>query len=109
MRLCDFDYELPSEPIAQQPARERDASRLLVLHRTQPNQIDHRRFFELPEYLRSGDVLIVNDTKVVPARLFGTFEDGRSVEVLLVRSVEDQCWEALVKPAKPARLGRRLI
>ncbi|HWT80562.1 MAG TPA: S-adenosylmethionine:tRNA ribosyltransferase-isomerase, partial [Candidatus Methylomirabilis sp.] len=99
MRLCDFDYELPSELIAQQPARERDASRLLVLHRTQPNQIDHRRFFELPEYLRSGDVLIVNDTKVVPARLFGTFEDGRSVEVLLVRSVEDQCWEALVKPA----------
>ena len=108
MQLSDFDYELPSELIAQQPASERDASRLLVLHR-QANRIDHRRFSELPEYLRAGDVLIVNDTKVIPARLFGTYEDGKSVEVLLVRPVEEQCWEALVKPAKPARQGRRLI
>jgi S-adenosylmethionine:tRNA ribosyltransferase-isomerase len=108
MRLSDFDYELPPELIAQQPAAERDASRLLVLHR-RSNRIDHRRFSDLTEYLRAGDVLIVNDTKVTPARLFGTFEDGKSVEVLLVRPVEGQCWEALVKPAKPARQGRRLI
>jgi S-adenosylmethionine:tRNA ribosyltransferase-isomerase len=108
MRVSDFDYELPPELIAQQPASERDASRLLVLHR-RPNRIDHRRFSDLTEYLRAGDVLIVNDTKVIPARLFGTYQDGKSVEVLLVRPVEEQCWEALVKPAKPARQGRRLI
>ena len=108
MQLSDFDYELPSELIAQQPASERDAARLLVLHR-RSNQMDHRRFADLPEYLRPGDVLIVNNTRVIPARLYGTFEDGKSVEVLLVRPVEDQCWEALVKPAKPARLGRQLI
>ena len=109
MKLRDFDYELPPELIAQQPAGERDASRLLVLHRTLSDRMEHRRFFDLPEYMRPGDVLIVNDTKVIPARLFGTFEDGKSVEILLVRPVEDQCWEALVKPAKPARSGRRLI
>ena len=107
MRLYDFDYELPPDLIAQQPASERDAARLLVLHR-RSGRMDHRRFADLPEYLRAGDVLIVNDTKVIPARLFGTFEDGKSVEVLLVRPVEEDCWEALVKPAKPARLGRRL-
>jgi S-adenosylmethionine:tRNA ribosyltransferase-isomerase len=107
MQLSDFDYELPPELIAQQPASERDASRLLVLHR-RSNRIDHRRFSDLTEYLRAGDILILNDTKVIPARLFGTFEDGKSVEVLLVRPVEEQCWEALVKPAKPARQGRRL-
>jgi S-adenosylmethionine:tRNA ribosyltransferase-isomerase len=108
MRLTDFDYELPPELIAQQPASERDASRLLVLHR-QSHRMEHRRFSDLSDYLRAGDVLIVNDTKVIPARLFGTFEDGKSVEVLLVHPVEDQCWEALVKPAKPAQVGRRLI
>jgi len=108
MQLYDFDYELPPELIAQQPSSERDASRMLVLYRG-PAQMEHRRFADLPEYLRPGDVLIVNNTKVIPARLFGTFEDGKSVEVLLVRPVEDQCWEALVKPAKPARLGRQLF
>jgi S-adenosylmethionine:tRNA ribosyltransferase-isomerase len=108
MRLYDFDYQLPPELIAQQPASERDAARLMVLHR-QSSRMDHRQFADLPEYLRPGDVLIVNDTKVIPARLFGTFEDGKSVEVLLVRPLEDQCWEALIKPAKPARLGRQLI
>ncbi len=108
MRLSDFDYHLPSELIAQQPASQRDASRLLVLHR-QAGRLEHRRFSDLPEYLKAGDLLIVNDTKVIPARLFGTFEDGKSVEVLLVRPAGDDCWEALVKPAKPARPGRRLL
>jgi S-adenosylmethionine:tRNA ribosyltransferase-isomerase len=107
MRLSDFDYELPSELIAQEPAGERDGSRLLVLQRG-PDRLEHRRFSDLPEYLRAGDVLVVNDTKVIPARLFGTFEDGKSVEVLLLRPTPDQCWEVLAKPAKPARPGRRL-
>jgi len=107
MHLNDFDYELPPELIAQYPAGERDASRLLVLDR-HSDRLKHRRFSDLPEYLCAGDLLILNDTKVIPARFFGTYEDGKSVEVLLVRPIEDECWEALVKPAKPARLGRRL-
>jgi S-adenosylmethionine:tRNA ribosyltransferase-isomerase len=108
MRLSDFDYQLPAELIAQEPPGDRDASRLLVLHR-RSGRIEHRRFSDLPGYLRAGDLLVLNDTKVIPARLFGTFEDGRSVEVLLVRPVDHGCWEALVKPAKPARAGRRLV
>jgi S-adenosylmethionine:tRNA ribosyltransferase-isomerase len=108
MRLSDFDYQLPPELIAQEPATERDAARLLVLHR-RSGRIEHRVFSDLPEYLHPADVLVVNDTKVIPARLFGTYEGGKSVEVLLVRPVDSQCWEALVKPAKPARVGRRLL
>ena len=107
MRLSDFDYHLPPELIAQEPASERDAARLLVLHR-RSHQMEHRVFSDLPEYLRAGDLLIVNDTKVIPARLFGTFEDGGSVEVLLVRPVASQCWEVLVRPAKRAAVGRHL-
>jgi S-adenosylmethionine:tRNA ribosyltransferase-isomerase len=108
MRLSEFDYQLPPDLIAQGPTTERDASRLLVLSRAS-GQVAHRTFSDLPEHLRAGDLLIVNDTKVIPARLFGTFEDGKSVEVLLVRPVEEQTWEALVKPAKPARVGRKLL
>ncbi len=108
MRLSDFDYQLPPELIAQAPATERDASRLLILARAS-GQVAHRTFSDLPEYLRAGDLLIINDTKVIPARLFGTFEEGKSVEVLLVRPVERLTWEALVKPAKPARVGRKLL
>ncbi|MBI3085885.1 MAG: tRNA preQ1(34) S-adenosylmethionine ribosyltransferase-isomerase QueA [candidate division NC10 bacterium] len=107
MRLSDFDYQLPPELIAQEPATERDASRLLVLHRG-TNRREHRTFSDLPEYLRAGDVLILNDTKVIPARLFGVFDDGTSVEVLLARPAGEGSWEALVKPARPARVGRRL-
>ena len=118
MQLSDFDYELPPELIAQEPATQRDAARLMVLERPAPprtasssgaGRIQHRSFSDLPEYLRSGDLLIVNDTKVIPARLYGVFEDNKRVEILLVRPIGDSTWEALVKPAKPARVGRRLI
>ncbi len=128
MRLSDFDYRLPPELIAQAPAANRDASRLLILHR-RSEQIEHRRFSDLPKYFRAGDLLIINDTRVIPARLYGVFEDGMSVEVLLLQpaplrqphpaaqvgagavpgGAENQSWEALVKPAKPARAGRKLI
>jgi S-adenosylmethionine:tRNA ribosyltransferase-isomerase len=108
MQLSDFDYELPPELIAQEPATQRDAARLMVLERP-TGRIQHRCFSDLPEYLRSGDLLIVNDTKVIPARLYGVFEDSKRVEILLVRPIGDSTWEALVKPAKPARVGRRLI
>ncbi len=108
MRLSDFDYDLPPELIAQEPAADRDASRLLVLTR-RTGEIAHRHFADLPAYLRAGELLIINDTKVIPARLYGVFEDGKHVEVLLVRPAGDGRWEALVKPAKHARVGRRLI
>ncbi len=107
MLLSQFDYDLPADLIAQEPAPERDAARLLVLDRTS-GRIEHRTFADVPEYLRPGDVLVLNDTRVRPARLFGVFDDGKSVEVLLVRPAGDQCWEAMVKPAKLARVGRRL-
>jgi S-adenosylmethionine:tRNA ribosyltransferase-isomerase len=107
MLLTQFDYDLPAELIAQEPAPERDASRLLVLER-RSGALQHRTFADLPEYLRAGDVLILNDTRVLPARLYGVFEDGKSVEALLIQPVGDGCWEALVKPAKQARVGRRL-
>jgi S-adenosylmethionine:tRNA ribosyltransferase-isomerase len=107
MLLSQFDYDLPVELIAQEPTHERDASRLLVLER-RSGALQHRTFADLPEYLRTGDVLILNDTKVLPARLYGVFDDGKSVETLLIRPVGDGCWEALIKPAKQARVGRRL-
>jgi S-adenosylmethionine:tRNA ribosyltransferase-isomerase len=107
MLLTQFDYDLPPDLIAQEPAPERDAARLLALDRAS-GRIEHRTIADFPEYLRPGDVLVINDTRVLPARLFGVFDDGKSVEVLLVRPAGDQCWEAMVKPAKPARVGRRL-
>jgi S-adenosylmethionine:tRNA ribosyltransferase-isomerase len=108
MLLTHFNYDLPPDLIAQEPAPERDASRLLVLYRAS-GRIEHRTFGDLPDYLQPGDALVINDTRVIPARLFGVFDDGTSVEVLLVQPAGDQCWEAMVKPAKLARVGRRLL
>jgi S-adenosylmethionine:tRNA ribosyltransferase-isomerase len=107
MLLSQFDYDLSPDLIAQEPTSERDASRLLVLDRAS-GRIEHRAFVDLPEYLQPGDVLVINDTRVIPARFFGVYDDGKSVEILLVRPAGDHCWEAMVKPAKPARVGRRL-
>lgn len=107
MLLNHFDYDLPADLIAQEPAAERDTSRLLVMDRA-GGGVEHRTFLDIPEYLRAGDVLVLNDTRVLPARLFGVFDTGKSVEALLVRPVGDDCWEAMVKPAKFARVGSRL-
>lgn len=102
MRLADFDYTLPEELVAQRPASPRDASRLLVVHRD-TGAIEHRVFREIGEYLRAGDVLVVNDTRVLPARLRGRrLPGGGAAEVLLLRPLADRAWEALVRP------GRRL-
>ena len=105
MLLSDFDYELPEELIAQTPIEPRDASRLMVLD-PQRKTIDHRRFFELQEFLAPGDTLIFNDTRVIPARLIGRKEPtGARVEVLLLRRIEGDTWETLVKPGKKALHG----
>jgi S-adenosylmethionine:tRNA ribosyltransferase-isomerase len=107
MRVAEFDYELPPGLIAQAPAPERDAARLLVLDRATGAR-GHLVFRELPGLLRAGDVLVLNDTKVIPARLLGRWESGGVVEVLLIREVGQEAWEAMLKPAGRARPGRRL-
>jgi S-adenosylmethionine:tRNA ribosyltransferase-isomerase len=108
MRLSDFDYTLPTELIAQSPAARRDAARLLVLTR-RPVRIAHQVFGDIPRLLHAGDVLVLNDTRVIPARLFGTYEGGKSVEVLLIQPVGEDRWDALVKPAKHARPGAQML
>jgi len=105
MRLADFDYELPPERIAQQPIEPRDASRLLVLRR-ETGTVEHRTFRDLPSYLRPGDLLVINDTRVLPARLHGekAGTHGR-VEVLLLREISPTVWEAMVKPGRRLQVG----
>lgn len=110
LRRSDFYYELPQELIAQHPAPERDASRLMVIDRAS-GSLTHRRFRDVIEYLNPGDVLVVNDSKVIPARIYGHAE-GREearVELLLLRSRGIDLWETLVKPGKRARTGARLV
>lgn len=109
MYTDDFDYELPSGLIAQHPATPRDACRLLVLDRAS-GQVDHRTFGDLPEYLQSGDLLIVNETRVLPARLRGVKDEtGGAAEVLLLRERYENAWECLVKPGRRVKPGVKLI
>ncbi len=109
MRTADFDFDLPAESIAQQPAEPRDSARLMVLRRAD-RAIEHRRFTDLPALLQNGDLLVVNDTRVMAARLFGRRpETGGQVEVLLVRPLTDTRWEALFRPARQAAQGRTFV
>jgi S-adenosylmethionine:tRNA ribosyltransferase-isomerase len=101
----DFDYDLPAGSIAQEPA-PRGESRLLVLDRTGPER--HSRVRDLPRWLRPGDLLVLNDTRVIPARLFGRGAGGGQMEILLVERTGDLEWDALVKPGKRARPGARI-
>ena len=105
MNISDFDYFLPEEQIAQVPAEPRDSSRLMVLS-PQTQSIEHRHFYQLDEYLTDGDVLIFNDTRVIPARLIGVRQPtGGKAEVFLLRQLERDRWEVLVKPGKKMRVG----
>jgi len=104
VRTDDFDYELPPDAIAQQPLPERDASRLLVLER-RTGAVRHQVFRDLPELLSPGDLLIVNRSRVFPARLLGRRKGGGAAEVLLVESLGDGVWEALVRPGRRLRPG----
>ena len=107
MKVSDFDYELPKELIAKFPVEPRDSSRLMVLHRN-TGEIEHRVFRDIVEYLKPGDVLVINDTKVIPARLFGKLETGGKVELLLVRQPGLGIWEVMAKPARKLKEGKRI-
>ena len=110
LKTSDFYYDLPEEQIAQHPMAERDTSRLMVLDRER-GTVEHRVFRDITEYLRPDDVLVINDSKVIPARLFG-HADGReeaTLELLLLRQRELDTWETLVKPGKRARIGSRAV
>ncbi|MBO4478585.1 MAG: tRNA preQ1(34) S-adenosylmethionine ribosyltransferase-isomerase QueA [Lachnospiraceae bacterium] len=105
MQVKDFDYELPQELIAQDPIENRSESRLMLLDKT-TGQIKHKHFYDIIDYLEPGDCLVLNNTKVIPARLIGSREGtGGKVEVLLLKRLENDCWECLVKPGKKARPG----
>ena len=107
LKKSDFFYHLPENLIAQTPVEPRDCSRLLVYDR-QADKIEHKIFNDLTNYLRSGDVLVINNTKVLPARIFATTENGGVVEVLLLKRLDKDVWEVLVKPGKKCKIGKRL-
>lgn len=107
MKTSDFDYYLPEEQIAQTPAEPRDSSRLLVYDR-EKDEIYHKHFYDIVDFLKDGDVLVRNNTKVLPARIFAYTENGGKVEVLLLKRFNLTDWEVLVKPGKKARIGAKL-
>ena len=109
MKLTDFYYDLPQELIAQDPLLKRSESRLMVLDR-KDNTIEHKHFYDVIDYLNPGDCLVINDTRVLPARLMGVKEDtGASIEVLLLKRKDDCTWETLVKPGKKCKVGARIV
>ncbi|HEY3417372.1 MAG TPA: tRNA preQ1(34) S-adenosylmethionine ribosyltransferase-isomerase QueA [Armatimonadota bacterium] len=109
MRIEEFDYDLPEELIAQHPVTPRDASRLLVLHR-EDGRVEHRRFRDLPEYLRAGDLLVLNDTRVMPARLLGRKAgSGGQAELLLLQSAGMDRWQAMARPGRRLQPGAKIV
>lgn len=109
MSVKDFDYDLPEELIAQDPLEKRSNSRMMVLGKTS-GKMEHRHFYDLKDYLRPGDCLVINNTKVIPARLHGIKENtGAHIEVLLLVRRDETLWEALVRPGKKCRTGTRII
>lgn len=108
MRLSDFDYKLPEELVAQYPIKKRDHSRLMVINRTD-GSIEHKRFYNIIDYLYPGDLLVLNETKVYPARLWAVKDRTDAiVEVFLLRELSNNLWEVMVKPARKVRIGNKL-
>lgn len=109
MDINDFDFDLPERLIAQTPLKDRTSSRLLVMDRVS-KQIEHKQFSDIKSYLKSGDCLVLNDTRVLPARLYGIKKDtGAKLEILLLHQQEEDCWEVLTKPAKKIKVGAELV
>ncbi len=109
MKTSDFYYDLPEELIAQDPLKDRSSSRLMVLDK-KTGEISHHIFHDITQYLQPGDCLVLNDTKVIPARLIGSREDtGAKIELLLLKRKENDIWETLVKPGKKCRQGAKIV
>ena len=110
LQTSDFYYDLPEERIAQHPMEKRDHSRLMVLDR-ESGGIEHKHFYDIIDYLREGDTLVINDSKVIPARIYGHVEgrEEANIELLLLRQRDLDTWECLVKPGKRARVGMRTV
>lgn len=109
MKVSDFHFELPPELIAQHPAAQRDHSRLMVLGR-ESGEISHEMFYDIKRHLRAGDCLVLNNTRVIPARLYGVKEDtGGAIEFVLLRRLHDDVWEVILKPGKRAKPGARFV
>ena len=109
MKASDFDFFLPEELIAQHPLEKRDESRLMVLDKLTGN-IEHKKFYDIIDYIEKGDTLVLNDTRVMPARLIGEKEvTGGKIEFLLLKRIEGDKWECLAKPGKSARVGRKFV
>ena len=108
LKVADFDYELPEELIAQTPIKKRDESRLMILNRKEQT-IEHKVFKDVIDYLKSGDVLVRNNTKVIPARLYGKKETGANVEFLLLKNIEGDVWESIVRPGNKLHVGAKVI
>jgi len=108
MLISDFDYNLPEELIAQNPLEKRESSRMLLVGRAAKKFTDEQ-FFNFPKFLKKGDVVVLNNTKVFPARLFGASETGARVEVFLVHETESQIWETLARPAKRLKTGKKIF
>ena len=107
-KLADFNYSLPSKYIAEYPSPRRDQSKLLVLHRD-TGEIEHKKFFEVTDYMRKNDLLLINNTRVFPARLFATKDKTEAkVEVFLLRELNENLWEVMVRPARKVRIGNKL-
>ena len=108
MKTKDFWYDLPEELIAQTPLEQRDSSRLLVLGK-ESGEVSHKHFYDIIDYLQPGDCLVMNNSRVLPARLLGHRPTGGAVEVLLLRDLGDKRWECLVKPGKKMQVGQEVI
>ncbi|MDO4392797.1 MAG: tRNA preQ1(34) S-adenosylmethionine ribosyltransferase-isomerase QueA [Bacillota bacterium] len=109
MNITDFDYNLPEELIAQKPADKRDSSRLLVVHRDS-GKIEHKHFYDIIDYLNPGDLMVLNNSKVLPARIFGEKEGtGAKVEFLLIKRIEGDRWETMVRPGRRLKPGDSVI
>lgn len=108
MKVADFYYNLPEELIAQTPIEKRDESRLMVLDRKE-HTIQHKKFKDIIDYLEPGDVLVRNNTKVIPARLYGKKETGANVEFLLLNNIEGDIWECIVRPGNKLHIGAKVI
>ncbi|MGL5049406.1 MAG: S-adenosylmethionine:tRNA ribosyltransferase-isomerase, partial [Fusobacteriaceae bacterium] len=106
-KLNDYDYNLPDELIGQSPREPRDSSKMMLVNKKEKT-IEHKNFYNIIDYLKAGDMLVRNSTKVIPARLFGKKDTGGILEILLIKRIDLNTWECLLKPAKKLKLGQKL-